>query len=231
MLRAYFCGDRITKFMRRGVLVTFEGTEGCGKTTQLHFAAEWLMGQNLPYFVTREPGGTDIGKEIRRILLSEQTVFLAPISETLLYLADRFQHIAEVLKPHLAVGQIVLCDRYHDSTIAYQGYAREIPLNLLDKIWNDSGHALEPDLTLLFDVEPQVGIARSLEKLKSLNLDESRFEKEAHDFHARVRQGFLRLADLNAERIRVINANGTMESVRQETIKTLQSWLKEKKWI
>src|SRR6185503_9474035 len=118
-----------------------------------------LEQQNYHLCCTREPGGTGIGTQIRKILLSESSEGLAPLSEALLYMADRFQHIQDVIRPAISEGQIVLCDRYHDSTIAYQGYARRIPLALLDSIWKTS--ALEPDLTILLDLDPEQGLERS----------------------------------------------------------------------
>lgn len=209
--------------MQQGKFITFEGIEGSGKSTQMALASGWLSGKGVPVFTTREPGGTPVGDQIRRILLSEKTVHLHPLSEALLYMADRFQHLGEVIKPRLAEGRIVMCDRYHDSTIAYQGYARGIPIDWLDSIWLAPGEALDPDLTLLFDIDPPTGIRRSLEKLKVGNLDESRFEKEALEFHARVREGFLALAGKHQERIRVIDGNRPIDIVHQEVRLILES--------
>ena len=214
--------------MKQGLLITFEGIEGSGKSTQLRLAADWLKGRGLGLYCSREPGGTEIGLEIRKILLSQKTVALAPFSETLLYLADRFQHITQILLPRLETGELVLCDRYHDSTVAYQGYARGISLELISQIWNRSGLAIEPDLTLLFDVEPEVGIRRSLEKLRTQGLDESRFEQEAIEFHARVREGFLELSRDNPERIVVIDATEEPENVHRSVLDVLENFLKSK---
>ncbi len=211
--------------MQKGKLITFEGIEGCGKSTQMALASEWLEGKGLPVFPTREPGGTAVGDQIRRILLSEKTARLYRLSEALLYMADRFQHLSEVIRPQIEAGKIVICDRYHDSTVAYQGYARGIPLDWLDSIWSASGDAIEPELTLLFDVDPAIGIRRSLEKLKVQDLDESRFEKEALEFHTRVRDGFLALAARYPLRIRVIDGNRPIDIVHQEVRLILESHL------
>jgi dTMP kinase len=207
--------------MKKGVFITFEGIEGCGKSTQLKLAAQSLKAQGYAVCSTREPGGTGIGTQIRRILLSENSAGLSPLSEALLYMADRFQHIQDVIRPALERGEIVLCDRYHDSTIAYQGYARNIPLSLLHGLWEQSGSSLDPDLTLLFDLEPAIGLERSLRKLAAENIDESRFEKEALDFHSRVRNGFLTLMKNNPHRILLIDANKSIESIQNQVMEIL----------
>ena len=211
--------------MKRGLLITFEGIEGCGKSTQLKLVADRLQILGLKYFCTREPGGTEIGAQIRKILLSESNSDLEPLSEALLYLADRFQHVTEVLRPRLETGEVVLCDRYHDSTVAYQGYARGLPLDWLQQVWEKSGLALDPDLTLLLDVQPEIGLQRSFRKLKKENLDEWRFEKEELAFHRKVREGFLTLSILHPKRIKVIDAQGSIEEVHQHVMRVLKASL------
>jgi dTMP kinase len=206
------------------MFITFEGIEGCGKSTQLKLAAQALEKQDFRICCTREPGGTGVGTQIRKILLSESSAGLAPLSEALLYMADRFQHIQDVIRPAINEGQIVLCDRYHDSTIAYQGYARKIPLALLDSIWKTS--ALDPDLTILLDLDPEQGLDRSLKKLAAQQMDESRFEKEALQFHQDVRNGFLSLANQNPNRIKVIDASGSVEEVNHRVMRILDERLK-----
>lgn len=208
-----------------GQFITFEGIEGCGKSTQMTLASEWLARQGIRHVCTREPGGTEIGGAIRKILLSENSRGLTPFAEVLLYLADRFHHISEFLKPKLEQGELVLCDRYHDSTIAYQGYARNISRDLLEHIWTGSGMALEPDHTFLFDIDPETGIARSLRKLKEQQLDESRFEKEALEFHSRVRNGFLELARLHPRRIVVLDGLLPSERIHRQVTEFLRVWL------
>jgi dTMP kinase len=204
--------------MKHGKLITFEGIEGCGKSTQIQKIAGWLKAHNISFRLTREPGATAVGQQIRQILLSEKTGTLDPLTEVMLYLADRFEHIHRVIRPHLQAGDLVLSDRYHDSTVAYQGYARGISLELLDQIWMNSGIALIPELTILFDVDPEIGIGRSLEKLKQAGLDESRFEKESIDFHSRVRAGFLDLAKRNPQRYRIIDGSQRIDLVYKEVI-------------
>src|SRR5262245_42334534 len=207
--------------MKRGLFVTFEGIEGCGKSTQVQLASVLLDKQNIPHLVTREPGGTNIGIEIRKILLSEKTIELQPAAEALLYLADRFQHIVEVIRPALDSGKIVLADRYHDSTVAYQGYGRGLPVQWIENIWVGSNAALVPDLTILLDLDPQIGLQRSLEKLRARGLDESRFEKEALEFHIRVREGFLELAKLDPKRFRIVDGSQSEEKIHESIIKVL----------
>jgi dTMP kinase len=212
--------------MKKSIFITFEGIEGCGKTTQLNLAARWLEEQGFGVRSTREPGGTEFGVQIRKILLSESSTGLNALSEALLYMADRFQHIQDVIRPSLDEGGIILCDRYHDSTIAYQGYARGISLEILSVIWDYSGIAVEPDLTLLLDLEPKVGLERSLRKLAAMKVDESRFEKETVDFHGRVRDGFLTLLQQNPTRMRMIDASKSIDSVHRQVIECISEHLK-----
>jgi dTMP kinase len=199
--------------MKRGRFITFEGIEGSGKSTQVQLASGWLTSRNLPHLVTREPGDHSIGNDIRRILLSETTASLHPFAEALLYLADRFQHINEVIRPQVEAGRIVLCDRYHDSTIAYQGYGRGLSLKWIENIWAGSTQALVPDVTILLDLDPEAGLKRSLEKLRARGLDESRFEQESLEFHTRVREGFLEIAKQDPKRFRIVDASLQPEKI------------------
>jgi dTMP kinase len=199
--------------MKRGTFITFEGIEGSGKSTQVQFASAWLKQRSIDHTITREPGDNSLGNHIRRILLSESTVSLNPLAEALLYLSDRFQHINEVIRPNLESGMVVLCDRYHDSTVAYQGYGRGILLSWIENIWSGSGQGLIPDLTFLLDLDPEVGLKRSLEKLRARGLDESRFEQESLEFHTRVREGFLELAKVDAKRFRIIDGSLPPEQI------------------
>ena len=209
--------------MKQGLFVTFEGIEGCGKSTQVQLLAEWLQARSIPHCLTREPGGTEVGKSIRQILLSQQTRELDPHAELLLYLADRLQHVAQVIRPELNAGRMVVCDRFHDSTVAYQGYARGLSKQLIDTVWQNSGAAITPSLTFLIDVSPEVGISRSLQKLKEQQLDESRFENEALEFHARVREGFMDLARLEPARFVILNGMDTPEQIHQKIVVILEN--------
>lgn len=213
--------------MKQGMLVTFEGIEGCGKSTQVMLLSSWLKTQSIPHFCTREPGGTEIGALIRRILLSEETGNLDPMAEVLLYLADRFQHISDVIRPRLEAGELILSDRFHDSTVAYQGYARGLPLDWIRHIWRDSGNSIDPALTFILDVQPEIGIVRSLKKLEDQRLDESRFEHESLEFHSRVRNGFLELARQNPSRYRIVDASGEVEPIHNKIVEIFEAYLKE----
>src|SRR5438132_420739 len=146
---------------KSGIFITFEGIDLSGKSTQMGLTSEWLSTRGFGHCCTREPGGTSIGTKIREALLCEETSVVAlPLCEMFLCFADRVQHIAEVIKPNLEKGRIVLCDRYHDSTKAYQGYGHGVSSDLIDRIWSADGYALDPDHTFLLDIDPQTAISR-----------------------------------------------------------------------
>ncbi len=192
--------------------VTFEGTEGSGKTQQVELLCRLLKSRNIPFLRTLEPGGTDFGKELRQILLHSQGAPREPVAELLLYLADRYQHVRQVILPALDRGLLVLSDRYHDATLAYQGYARGVGIENADRI----ATLLKippPDLTVLIDVPVELGLNRA----RSRNLENAdplgRFEAEDLDFHRRVREGYRMLADREPERFLLFDGQGTPEAV------------------
>jgi dTMP kinase len=191
------------------VFVTFEGIEGTGKTTQIGLLAEELARLGKKTVITREPGGSAVGRELRRILLSMRTTNLCDRAELFLYLADRAQHVAEVVQPALAEGAVVLCDRFTDSTVAYQGYGRGLDPNLLRQLNATATADLAPDLTILLDIEPEVGLRRALARnlQQGAQVDEGRFEAESLAFHSRVRQGYLTLAALDRRRFSIVAAD------------------------
>ncbi len=202
-----------------GKLIVFEGVEGCGKTTQLQRCQEWLVGQDSPEWfqrfaislvVTREPGGTQLGCELRQ-LLCEDNKALSDSAELLLYAADRAQHVKEVLKPQLASGAIILCDRYTDSTIAYQGYGRGLSLSLIDQLNSIATGGLESNLTLWLDVDVEVGLARTKNRGR---LD--RIEQANLEFHQRVQWGYTELAKAYPQRIVQVDSSGSVENVQQQ---------------
>jgi len=191
------------------VFVTFEGIEGTGKTTQIGLLAEELTRQGKRVAITREPGGSRIGRELRRILLSLETKDLCDRAELFLYLADRAQHVAEVVRPALAGGSVVLCDRFTDSTVAYQGYGRGLSPELLHQLNDTATGGLAPDLTIVLDIDPEIGLRRALSRNleTGAQVSEGRFEAESLAFHTRVRQGYLALAAADRRRIRIVAAD------------------------
>jgi dTMP kinase len=193
---------------RRGFFLAFEGGEGVGKTTQLKVLADQLAGRGYEVIVTHEPGDTPVGLRLRELLLDPDTVVTSQ-TEALLYAADRAEHVANVISPWLAQGAIVISDRYLDSSIAYQGYARGLDIEVITQtsLWATGG--LLPDLTLLLDLDPEVGLRRA--RGRSGRVD--RLEAEALDFHTRVREGFLTLAAADPVRYAIIDATGAPDQV------------------
>lgn len=184
------------------MFITFEGIEGSGKTTQLRRLAEHLRALGRTVLETREPGGTDVGLVLRGLLLSDPPVTLAPPAELLLYLADRAQHVAERIRPALAAGQIVLCDRFSDSTIAYQGFARGLDLDTVRRLDAFARDGLSPDLTFLLDIDPEDGLRRAHARSGARD----RFETAPLAFHQRVREGLRTLAGAEPRRFRTIDS-------------------------
>jgi dTMP kinase len=201
----------------RALFLTVEGIEGCGKTTQAKLLGEKLRHMDIPIHVTREPGGTRIGDQIRKILLHSENTDLVPLAELLLYEASRAQHVQEIIRPNLEHGIHILCDRYGDASIAYQGAGRALTADLVRKANHLATGGLQPDLTLLIDIEPEVGLSRARARnLKFVfELDEGRFEEEDIRFHRKVREGYLQLAREEPERFRIIDGNGSVEDVQQ----------------
>ncbi len=194
----------------RGCFITLEGPEGSGKTTQLRLLIPWLRSVGFEPLVTREPGGTLIGEQIRGLLHDCSHTEMAPETEILLYSASRAQHVAEVIRPALAKGRVVLCDRFFDSTYAYQGYGRGLPLEALRRITSFSTQGLVPDLTLYLDVLPEIGLRRREESGEALN----RLDRETLAFHRRVREGYLALIAEDPSRWRSVDATGDVEQVQ-----------------
>lgn len=192
-----------------GTFITLEGPEGAGKTTQLKLFAKFLEEKGIDFVITRDPGGTSLGKPIRRILLDAKSV-ISPVAELLLYEADRAQNVSEIIVPALAQGKLVICDRYIDSTIAYQGYGRDIDLELIEMLNKVASQGLRPERTILFDIESSAGLAR----LHPSGHD--RLEREALDFHHKVRSGYLKLAAADPDRWRILDASAPMSTVQEE---------------
>ncbi len=190
------------------MFITLEGIEGSGKTSQITTVVNCLTKAGFDCVTTREPGGTSIGGQIRSILLNPDNTGLAPTAEMLLYTADRAQHLETVVRPALADGKAVVCDRYFDATLAYQGYARGLNREMILELHRLACKGLMPDFTLLLDLAPETGLARAWRRIDSdaQNKRESRFEAEALAFHQRVRDGYLALADKDPRRFALIDA-------------------------
>jgi dTMP kinase len=192
------------------LFITFEGIEGCGKSTQAKLLAGRLREFPIPLVFTFEPGGTRVGQDIRHILLDSQNRDLFPLAELFLYAADRAQHVEEVIKPALEQGKWVICDRFFDATTVYQGHARRQDMALIKVLNEKASPGITPDITFLIDCPVEVGLERAIKRNKLLVQDgQDRFEREKKDFHEAVRQGYLLMARENRDRFVLID--GTLE--------------------
>lgn len=193
---------------RRGVLVTFEGIEGSGKTTQVTRLADRLLAAGEDVLVTREPGGSPLGRRLRAVLLEDGGRPIDPLAELHLYVADRVQHLRDVVEPGLAQGKIVLCDRFTDASVAYQGYGRQLGPEVVHALHRLSPLDRRPDRTVLLDLDPGVGVERARARNRELGTEraEGRFERERLEFHRRVRDGYLALAAADPFRWRIVDA-------------------------
>ncbi len=193
------------------MFITFEGIEGTGKTTQIQKVKDYLESLGKDVFLTLEPGGSRVGQELRKMLLHVDNSDLTPITELFLYLADRAQHVAQVIRPELEAGKVVLCDRFADSTIVYQGYGRGLDTNILRQLNEVAVDGLWPDLTMVLDIDPEIGLKRAtLRNIKDGNAkEEGRFEAEHISFHRRIREGYLTWAAINRDRIKVADASSS----------------------
>ncbi len=209
----------------QGLFITFEGLDGSGKTTQLHKAAEWLSSQGYPVVRTREPGGTEIGKKIRSLLLDPTHTNLIDQSELLLYLADRLQHLHENILPAKQMRQLVLCDRFHDATVAYQGYGRQLDLTGIQSIVEEWIAPHYPDFTVLLEISPEMAVQR----IKQYRKEGDRLEQESLLFFERVAIGYKDLVKENPRRFICVDAIGSIEEVHQAIIAALSEQLGLKK--
>jgi dTMP kinase len=213
--------------MTRGKLITFEGIDGCGKTTQLRMLERILTSRSIPFVSTREPGGTELGKMIRAALLNVSRHSVDPLAELLLYAADRAQHVREFIVPHLERGALVLSDRFYDATTAYQGYGRGFDLALIKQLNELATGGLKPDLTLFFDIDVATGLERIHRRGgdaagSAVETEADRLDREPQEFHERVRQGYLEMIQQEPNRFRVIPASGSIEAVRPLVMEALQ---------
>lgn len=228
-------------------LITFEGIEGCGKTTQIKLAGEFLKKRRIPFSITLEPGGTSIGKRIRVMLLNkdpyENTNKMYAETELLLFSAARAQHVREVISPSLNEGKVVLCDRFYDATLAYQGFGRKLDISFIKELNRFSTGSIKPGLTLLFDLPVEVGLKRAWERISriketdtrinadQLELDfitpEDQFEQKDLEFHRIVRDGYLSIAKNEPDRFRIVDASKDIETIHREVCSHLSLFIKD----
>jgi dTMP kinase len=207
-----------------GYFITFEGGEGCGKSTQLALLKDYLQKQGKDVLTTKEPGGTELGLELRRMLVTGDKDKMDAVAEALLYYADRRIHMTQKVWPALKEGKWVLSDRFADSTVAYQyyGYNKKVEKNLLDNLYQIAVGDFKPDLTIIFDLDVEKGLARSFAKASSMTEKETRHESRGTEFHQLLRQGFLQIARQEPQRCVVLNADKSIEDLHQDVIKVIK---------
>lgn len=208
-----------------GFFLTFEGIEGCGKTTQAARLKAALEKRGRTVVLTREPGGTTIGSKIRELLLDPTTKGLSALAELLLYEADRAQHVAETIRPALEAGKVVLCDRFSDASTAYQGAARGLAHATVESLNAIATGGLEPHLTLLLDVPPKVSVERARERAMKSGSRPDRFEREDFPFHEAVRTGYLEIAARRPDRFVRVDANRSADEVERDILEIVTSRL------
>ena len=214
----------LTSSMRRGKFITFEGLDGSGKTTQLEMLADRLRRSGVSLTVATEPGGTRIGAKIREVLLSSKTQNLAAQAELLLYFASRAQNVAEVIQPALAAGQLVLCDRFTDSSLAYQGFGRQLGRRAVMDMDRVACRGLRPDHTILIEISPGSGVGRALRRNRTAVRDEGRIEKEGTAFFRRVYRAYRQLARQEPKRVHVVDGNRSIQEIHEDIWALTASW-------
>ena len=208
-------------------LITFEGIEGSGKSTQIKLVAEYLIKKKVPLVVTQEPSGTDIGRKIGDILFNREHSHLCAETEMFLFCAARAQHVREVIMPALEQGKVVLCDRFSDATYAYQGFGRGLNQEFIKLINDYSALLLKPDMTLLFDLPVEIGLQRATDRNNRLEKPSAtdRFERENVDFHRRIREGYLDILRKDPERFRLIDANRDVDVIQEEVRRHISDFI------
>ncbi len=209
--------------MKKGKFITFEGIDGCGKTTQAKRLAMHLKRMGIPILFTLEPGGTQLGLKIRKILLDPKNKDMSLLTELFLYLADRAQHLEEIIIPSLKKGLWVISDRFYDATLAYQGYGRGMELSFIESLNKKICDQIKPDLTFLLDCPTDTAIKRAFNR--KIKKDQIRFEQEKLDFHEKVRSGYLSLAMKNKDRIIIIDATKNIDKIEKDILKIVKSLL------
>lgn len=208
--------------MKQGVFITFEGIEGCGKSTQAKRLGKTLDRMGIAHVMTFEPGGTAIGRKMRQVLLDSRNKALTPLAELMLYAADRAQHLDEIIQPALRAGKWVICDRFSDATVVYQGVARGQDKKLIRLLNSVVTEGLQPHLTFLLDCPVEVGLRRALGRNMK---GQDRFEREALSFHRKVRNGYLDLARKNKKRFVVLDAGSSRKEIEAEILRHLNRFL------
>ena len=213
--------------MNKGRLISFEGLDGAGKTTQMGLLERWLEAHDVAYVRTREPGGTSLGREIRHLLLNRPELAIVPLAEAFLFQADRAQHFATLVIPALHEGKLVLTDRCFDASIAYQGFARGVGVELIERLSLLATQGYQPELTILLDLDPSEVYRRTdtTSDQSGIREERTRFDAEGEDFHKRVQEGFRALARAHPERIKVVDASRTPEEIHQDIIELVQALL------
>ena len=201
--------------MEQGLFITFEGTDGCGKTTQIGLLKDYYEKQGRTVLLTREPGAKGLGMELREILLNYKGD-VSPVCESFLFLADRAQHVDMIIKPAIARGEIVLCDRHTDSTLAYQGYGRELDIEQIKMLNNIATSGLKPDLTFVFDIDIETA-------QKRVGKDKDRMESAGIEFFKRVRNGYLDIAKQEPERVKVLDGLKSIEDIHNDILQILNN--------
>jgi len=210
---------------KRGIFITFEGPEGSGKSTQLRMLGKKLRGKNRPVLETAEPGGTPIGLQIRRVLLDAKNQELCPTAELLLMFAARAQNIDQAILPALATGHIVLCDRFTDSTLVYQGAARGLGAEVVYEVDRIACRGLVPDLTLVIDIDVETGLARAHRRNERAQDVETRLDEQSLEFHHKVRAAYQQLAEDEPKRVKVIDGSREEADVAQSVLNAVQPLL------
>lgn len=203
--------------MKRGLFITFEGADGCGKTTQLKLLAEDLMMRGYDVVITREPGAKGLGEKIREILLNYDGD-VSDRCESFLFLADRAQHIDMIVNPAVETGKIVLCDRHTDSSVAYQGYGRGLPVERIKMLNELAVNGRHPDLTIVFDIDVETSMSR-------VGDEKDRLESAGMEFFNRVRNGYLEIAKQEPQRVKVLNAAKSIEEIQKDVKKLVENLL------
>lgn len=196
--------------MKHGLFITFEGADGCGKTTQIKLFTEYLQKNGYEVVLTREPGSKGLGENIRKILLDYDGE-VSPVCESFLFLADRAQNVDIIVKKNIEKGKIVISDRHIDSTVAYQGYGRKLDLEQIKELNNIATSGLKPDLTFIFDIDIETSMQR-------VGKTKDRMEASGKEFFERVQNGYLEIAKNEPNRVKVINANDTVENINKQVI-------------